>query len=277
MAYWTGKRVLITGGSKGIGRSLAQHLACEGAQVVVAARGQADLDSTVASLTVVGKAVHGSVSFDVRDEEAASRGVSAAIEKLGGLDALICNSGVAHPGYAHTLTADVFRQQFELNTLGHINVVLAALPHFRAQRSGHVCLVSSMLGFMGMYGYSAYCTSKFAIAGFAQALRQELDIVGVSVHLAYPPTTTTPGLDEENRIKPKDVWQLESDNSFSKTYPPETVAVALAKGMEKGRFEILVGADSAFIHGMNRLLPGTTRWLADRELAAARIKVGDKL
>jgi NAD(P)-dependent dehydrogenase (short-subunit alcohol dehydrogenase family) len=268
---WAGRKVLVTGGSKGIGRAFAVHVAARGARVALSARGA---DALAQARGALPGGPHCALPFDVRDPAAVESGVASAIEQLGGLDVLVCNAGQARPGYAHALTAEDYRAQFELNALGHIQTVLAALPHFRAQGRGNVVLVASMLGFMGMYGYSAYCASKFALAGFAQALRQELGTVGVTVHLAYPPTTTTPGLDEENRTKPADVWQLESDNSFSRTYAPEAVAASLARGIERGRFEILVGPDSAFIHAMNRLLPRTTRWLADRELAAARAKVG---
>lgn len=269
------RRVLITGGSKGIGRALALELARRGAHIAVAARGQHDIDDTLRLLrTLAPEKTHVGVSFDVADPEATARGTQMVLEQLGGLDILVCNSGVAHPGYAHTFTPEVYRDMLSVNFMGHVHTVLPLLPHFRAQKSGQVVLVSSMLGFMGLYGYSAYSASKFAIVGFAQALRQELGVEGVGVSVCYPPTTETPGLHQENHVKPKDVWQLESDNSFSRTYSAEAVALAMAKGMARGDAEILVGLDSRFIFWMQRTFPGLTRWLADRELAVARRKGG---
>ncbi len=272
-----GRRVLITGGSKGIGRALALELARRGANVAIAARGQAAIDETLEAIRAVApdrRAV--GVAFDVTDAKAASDGVLRAVAELGGLDLLVCNSGAAQPGYAHELDASVYEDMIRLNYLGHVHCVLPLLPHFRRAKSGRIVLVSSMLGFMGLYGYTAYAASKFAIAGFGQALRQELGTVGVGVSICYPPTTRTPGLDAENATKPKDVWQLEADNSFSKTYSAEDVAVALADGEARGRAEIVVGMDSSFILWMSRTFPGLTRWLADKELDAARTKAGTR-
>lgn len=278
MSWWSGKRVLVTGGSKGIGRAFAETIAKQGASVVVAARGVGALEETVAAMTSVGgqDSTFGFVSFDVSDRAAVSEGCASAIEQLGGLDVLVCNSGYAEPGYAHDIDPDAFQRQLDVNYLGHVNVVLALLPHFREQKRGDICLVTSMMGFMGLYGYSAYAASKFAVVGFAQSLRQELAVQGVNVTVFYPPTTETPGLDKENESKPADVWQLEADNSFSFTYKPEAVAASLDKAIRKGSFEGMCGVDSWFIYTMNRMFPRFTRWMADQEVKSAIKKVQAK-
>lgn len=277
MSWWKGKKVLITGGSKGIGRALAEQAAEAGASVVVAARGQADLDATVAAMKARGGAgVYDAVAFDVTDFAATEAGVQAAIAQLGGLDVLVCNSGYARPGYVQDLPIEAFSDQMRVNYLGHVHAVRAALPTLIAQGHGDVALVSSMMGFMGLYGYTAYTASKFAIVGFAQALRQELAVKGVRVGVHYPPTTETPGLEAENAWKPADVWALEADNSFSKTYTADQVAQAMIGSIPKGRFDNMVGADSWFIYTMNRVFPGITRWMADGELRSAIQKTAGK-
>ena len=278
MGWWSGKRVLVTGGSKGIGRSFAETLAQQGASVVVAARGVAALEETVAAMKAKGGAqsTFGHVSFDVSDREAVATGCASALEQLGGLDVLVCNSGFAEPGYTHEIDPDAFQRQLDVNYLGHVNVVLALLPHFRQQKRGDICLVTSMMGFMGLYGYSAYSASKFAVVGFAQALRQELAVEGVNLTVFYPPTTETPGLERENENKPADVWQLEADNNFSFIYKPEAVAASLEKSIRKGSFEGMCGVDSWFIYTVNRMFPRFTRWMADQEVRAAIKKVQAK-
>lgn len=278
MGWYANKKVFVVGGSKGIGREVAVQLAAQGAHVVVAARGQADLDEVVAAMKAAGSAdqVFGSVAFDVRDAAAVKQQADKVLELLGGLDVLLCNSGYAQPGYAHEVGADTYRDMIEVNYLGHVHAVQAFLPHFRAQRHGSICLVSSMMGFLPLYGYTAYSGSKFAIVGFAEALRQELAPVGVTVSVYYPPTTDTPGLAEENKTKPEDVWMLESESAFSATFSANDVAKHLIGHVASQRFDGLPGALNALIYVIARHLPGLTRWMSDGEVKTARRKVAEK-
>lgn len=278
MGFYTGKKVLIIGGSKGIGRSTAELLAAEGAHVYVAARGQGALDETVEAMKAraSGSPTLGSVSFDVTDRAAVATACATVLEGLGGLDVLICNSGFAHTGKVTEVEAEVYDQMMAVNYMGHVNVVRELAPHFAKQGSGHICLVSSMLGFMGLYGYGAYAASKFAIVGFAEALRQEMLLHDVGVTVFYPPTTETPGLEKENETKPPEVWALEADSGWNKTYTSNEVAKGLLASVQKGRFDAVVGMDSKLIFTVNRLLPGISRYFADQELKTAIKKVKAK-
>lgn len=279
MGFYDGKKVLVVGGSAGIGRAIAEKLAREGASVGIAARGQARIDETVAALrklgTKSGQAFTG-VSFDVTDPVAIRAAAPKVLAALGGLDVLICNSGHAVVGATEQLPDEAFTELLQTNYLGHVHVVRAFLPHFTKQKSGHICLMSSMLGFFSAWGYGAYSASKYAIAGFAECLRQEMKRVGVGVTIYYPPTTRTPGLDAENKGKPSVVWQLESDNSFTKVYDAEPVAADVLKAIEKGRFEAFMGWDSWLVFNMMRHFPRITRWLNDQELDKAFKKVEAK-
>ena len=276
MDWYHGKKVLITGGSKGIGRALAVRLAASGAHVVVTARGQTALDETVAAMRSVAAAdaVLGSLSFDVSDRPAVQQACAEALQTLGGLDVLICNTGYAETGITVEADPDSYERMLRVNFLGHVNVVQAVAPHFVAQKSGDICLVSSMLGFLGLYGYGAYAASKFAIVGFAQALRQEMGLHGVRVGVFYPPTTKTPGLEKENESKPPEVWALESDSGWNKTYEADQVAARMLTTIRKGTFEGVIGNDSRLIRGLARHLPGITRYFADDDLRKAIKKVG---
>jgi 3-dehydrosphinganine reductase len=234
------------------------------------------LDATFAAMLAVapdGQRL-GSLALDATDRPAVRAAVPVVLEALGGIDVVITNLGMARPGYAHELEDDAFDQMLACNYLAHANVVRAFLPRLLEQKHGDICFVSSALGFMSMPGYSAYSASKFAVAGFAEALRIELAPSNLRVVLFYPGTTDTPGLKSENATKPAAVWKMESDSAFSKTHKPEDVAKSLLRAIERGRFENFPGMDVWFIWWMYQHFPGVARWMAAREWATAKAKAG---
>ncbi|HVJ20000.1 MAG TPA: SDR family oxidoreductase [Polyangiaceae bacterium] len=266
IASFAGFKVLVTGGSSGIGLELARALVREGASVCIAARDEARLQSAVRELSAAAAppaSAPCSVVMDVTSPEAIAAGVDAALAKLGGLDMLINNAGYALPGYIDELGDDAYVDMMAVNYFGPMRLARACLPHFIAQGGGRIVNLTSMLGFMGTFGYSAYCASKYALSGFTEALRQDVLPFGVRVHLCYPPTTLTPGLERENRDKPPEAWAIEGK---SRAFPPEQVARAVLSGVRKGRFHILVGLDSWFIWLTQRLAPWLVRFVTDRVL-----------
>jgi NAD(P)-dependent dehydrogenase (short-subunit alcohol dehydrogenase family) len=270
MGYYAGRKVLVVGGSKGIGRALAVRLAREGASVWVAARGAAELEDTVRELKAAGPTgVHGYLTMDVTDREAVLRSAEDALERMGGLDVLVCNSGYALPQLFLDAPADDFDKMMAVNFHGHVNVVRAFAPAMVAARRGDICLVSSMMGFMPLFGYTAYSASKFAVVGFAESLRQEMKQHGVRVTVYYPPTTETPGLSEENKSKPPAVWALESGSGWNKVYKSDEVAASIAGCIERGTVHGMIGMDSKLIFTLNRHLPMIARYLTDDEVAKA--------
>jgi 3-dehydrosphinganine reductase len=272
MGIYDGKRVFITGGSCGIGLAAALRLVRAGAHVAIAARGKERREQALAEMRAARlrqDQILLAKPLDVTDRQAVQRAATEVLSELGGVDVLVANSGSASPGWVHEIADSVFDEQIRVNYLGHVNVVRAFLPHMMAEKRGHICLVSSMLGFMGSFGYSAYCASKYAVAGFAEALRHELLPHGIRVTLFYPPTTKTPGLEHEAQTKPKAVWLYESDSGFNKVYQVDEVAQELLASIEKGRFESMVGLDSRFLFFMFRHFPRFTRWMSDGELKKA--------
>lgn len=262
-----GKRVVVSGGNSGIGRAAVLQLAREGAHVAAVARDQGRLDAVIAEA----RAIAGpdrrlvAISVDLTDDAAVSDGAARAIEALGGIDVLICNAGYARAASVTDHDLGGFHALMETNFFGHVRLVRALLPVFKQQRSGAISLVTSMLGFMSFYGYGAYSASKFAIVGFAEALRQELLPYGVQVGVFYPPTTDTPGLVTENETKPALSWAIEGT---SRKFTPDDVAVALLQGIRKGWFTNMIGADSWAIWYLSRWAPGLVRWVLDREVHA---------
>lgn len=272
----SGKKAFITGGSSGIGRSMAIQLAREGAHVFVAARGQAALDETVEAMRAVAPSADqrlGAVSVDVQDRAAVNDAARTVLDTLGGLDLLINNSGYAQCGASESLSDEVFDNIMGVNYHGHVNVTKAFLPWFIKQGSGDIMLVTSMLGFMGFYGYGPYAASKFAIVGFAECLRQEMLVHGVRVGLFYPPTTDTPGLERENEDKPSETWAIEG---MSKAFSSDVVGAAILDGMDRGRFVNMVGFDNWAIYYAYRFVPGVVRWVIDTQLKRHLAKSADK-
>jgi NAD(P)-dependent dehydrogenase (short-subunit alcohol dehydrogenase family) len=277
MLYYQGKKVFITGGSVGIGRATAVMLAREGANVVVAARGQERLDEAVEAMRAAGGEgqVFGSVAVDVTDPEAVEKAAATVLEILGGLDILICNSGYAQTGTTESLALEHYQKLLDVNYLGHVHTIRAFLPHFIAQGEGDISLVSSLLGGMSTWGYGAYAASKHAIVGFAEALRQEMTLHGVRVTVVYPSTTDTPGLERENQDKDPILWTLEADTTFNAVYTPEYVAKAVLRAIRRGRFHNPAGFFTWLILFVYRVLPRFARMMADSELAAAAKKVAE--
>jgi len=260
-----GKKVYIVGGSQGIGRAAAVQLAASGAHVWIGARNRDQLAGTLEAMReVAGEGqILGTVEVDVTDPDAVTRTSREVLDGLGGLDLLICNQGYAHTGYIHELDDSHLDAMIQTNYMGHARVTRAFLPHFMEQRSGHICLVSSMLGFMGVFGYAAYSASKHAIAGYARCLRQDLLPFGVGVTVFYPPTTDTPGLERENAIKPPETWAIESS---SRKFTADQVASSLLKAIRARRFEAVCGADSWFIWMASRYAPWLVNWFTDSDL-----------
>ncbi len=271
MDWFRDKKVFITGGSAGIGRAAALSLARRGAHVAIAARGQERLDQTLQEMRALAGTDQrtAALAFDVTDRPRVRGAARDVIDGLGGLDVLICNAGYAHTGWAHELPDSAFDEMIAANYLGHVNVTRAFLPHLMDQGRGDICLVSSMLGFFGGFGYTAYAASKYAVRGFAESLRHELVPHGVRVTLFYPPTTRTPGLETENQSKPEAVWAYESDSGFNRIYEADEVARAILTSIERGRFENVVGFDSWLIRFLFRHFPRLSRWLNDGEARKA--------
>lgn len=269
MDYFAGKRALVVGGSRGIGRALAILLAGRGARVCVAARGAGDLDRVVAQLAPTAAGSHAQAVFDVTDAAAVAAARAGVLAHLGGIDVLVCVSGCARAGGVFRTPVEDFRRMLEVNYIGHVNAVHSFGPELVAQRNGTICIISSLAALMPIYGYAAYAASKAAVAVFGEALRQELKLHGVRVVVHYPPTTDTPGLAEENRTKPSAVWALETLGGWNRVHTAEHVAASIATAIERGQPQCLTGYESRFLATITRLAPGFFRRMTDAEVRKA--------
>ena len=270
MEMFKAKRVFITGGSSGIGEAMAIRLASYGAHVWIAARGKEKLEAALGRIQgAAGESSQrfGMSTLDVSNKADVERVAQEVIEGLGGIDIVVNNAGIAHPATVMETPDDIFTSMMDVNYFGTVHVTRAFLPALRAQKSGHICNVSSMLGFMGIYGYTAYAASKHAVVGFSDCLRQELIGDNIGLPVVFPPDTDTPQLAAENRIKPPETKAIAGE---VKMMSADEVAMCCLRGIIQDRYLVVPGAMGTFTHFMYRHVPSVVRWVIDGELKKYR-------
>jgi 3-dehydrosphinganine reductase len=262
---WEGQRVFVTGGSSGIGLAVARALVRRGAHVWICGRDAGRLASAVTELRgLAGEGQRiGGTALDVSDRAAVEAARDAVLDGLGGLDVLVNNAGIATVAVAEETSAEDYERMMAVNYFGTVWVTRAFLPHLVAQRRGAICCVSSTLGAIGVFGYTAYGASKFAVVGYAESLRQDLLRHGISVHVVFPPDVDTPQLRSNLGRKPPETAALAKATSL---LDADTVAEAILDGVAAGRFRIVVGAANRFVLGVNGAAPGLVRRYVDARL-----------
>jgi 3-oxoacyl-[acyl-carrier protein] reductase len=184
-----GKRALVTGATRGIGRAIAFGLAAEGCHVALCARDERAVEDTVEALTATGVTAWGR-ALDVRDGTALRRFVDDAADTLRGLDILVCNASALATGASE----DAFRDAFEIDLMHTRNAAEATLPHMEKAGSGSIVAISSVSGSED-YGYtsSAYGTMKAALFFYVKSLARHLAPKGIRANVVSPGTTLFEG------------------------------------------------------------------------------------
>ncbi|WP_422001603.1 SDR family NAD(P)-dependent oxidoreductase [Reyranella sp.] len=179
-----GKKVAVTGGSKGIGRAIAEGFAAEGADVAVCARNAGEVDATVAALKAKGVKGFGQ-ALDVADAPALAAWVAASAAALGGLDALVCNVSALAVGD----TAESWQKSFSVDMMHTVNAVQAAVPFLEKSSSGSIVLISSVSGFEVDFAAGSYGAIKAALIHYAKGLSRQLVGKGIRVNCVSPGNT----------------------------------------------------------------------------------------
>jgi short-subunit dehydrogenase len=185
MKAFAGNAVILTGASRGIGEQLAYTLAAQGARLALAARSEEQLHIVAQRCRALGGEAL-VVPVDLTDEEACRNLIARTVEQYGRIDTLLYNAGVAFPKRFRELTdLSTLRQEMALNYFGLAACSHAALPYL-LQTKGRLVVVGSLNSFAGMGGTIGYNSSKHALRGFANTLRNELRGTGVTVTATYP-------------------------------------------------------------------------------------------
>ena len=170
------------------------------------------------------------------DADAVDRAIGVGVAQQGPIGLLVAGAGMVVPGFFRAQPADAFRRSIEVNYLGAVHLVHAALPHMPP--GGRVVLIASGAALIGFYGYTSYAPSKFAVRGLAEALRSELRPQGIGVSLVHPPDTDTPGYREELRRRPAITSRLAASGGLMTA---DAVAAAILRGIARRQFTIAPG------------------------------------
>jgi 3-dehydrosphinganine reductase len=265
------KVVLVTGGSCGIGLATAKLLSLKGANVWTIARHHDHLQSALSQVESSRRSsdqLCGAVSADVTNVDDITRAVAEITRNCGAPDILINSAGDVHPELFQDTHLDVIRQLMELNYFGTVNTIQACLPSMVARRSGHIVNISSVYGFVGGYGYSAYCASKFAVRGFSDALRAELKPLGIGVSIVFPQNTDTPQLARENKLKSPLLKAMDN----TRVMTAEDVAKVIVRGISRRQYVIIPGTEGKFLFWMTGILGTGTYRVIDRLVMGAQKK-----
>ncbi|MGE3956578.1 MAG: SDR family NAD(P)-dependent oxidoreductase [Vicinamibacterales bacterium] len=182
--------IAITGASAGIGYATALHLAGQGASVAICARRSDRLEQAAAAIRQAGGRALPLVADVTRPDDMQAL-VDGTVREFGRLDVMMCNAGFGIYGELDRVTPDQMRQIMDVNFNGTFLAARAALPQFRAQGSGHLIIVSSIVGRRGIPFMGPYAATKFAQVGLAECLRAELAGSGIHVSVVYPISTET--------------------------------------------------------------------------------------
>ena len=258
--------VIITGGSSGIGFAVASIYAARGARLSLIARSRGLLEDAQAKLVASSGANADSIRIEAADV-AVEGDVEAAIRRceqaFGPCDILVASAGIVEPGRFEELDSASFRQQMDTNFSGTVHAVRAVYDSMKRRRRGRIMMISSGAGLLGIYGYSAYCASKFAVHGFAQALRSEARPHGVSVSVCFPPDTETPQFQRELAARPPEAATI---MGTVRPWPVEAVARRIAKGTDRGRFEVYFGTTLFLLGRFAPAVRPLLNWWFDRAI-----------
>lgn len=261
MKSFENKVAAITGAGSGIGRALAVELGRQKCNVALSDVNEEGLLETVGLLRGLGVEVT-SEPVDVANREAVHAWADQVVDEHGKVNLIFNNAGVALASTVDGMSYGDFEWLMGVNFWGVVYGTKAFLPYLKASADGHIINLSSVFGLAGIPSQSAYNSAKFAVRGFTESLRQELDMMscGVSASSVHPGGIKT-GIARSSRIDPSvrdlGISDTDSRERFEKTFitGADTAARAILDGVRRNQRRILVGPDARVFDWVVRLLP----------------------
>jgi len=250
-----GKWALVTGAASGIGRAIALRLAREGAHLFLVDIDAAGLASVVEGARQAGVQVIGR-RCDVAEPREVSAAVAEILARCGGVDILVNNAGITYYGRTDRMSAEHWDRLMRVNLLAHVQFTRELLPSLLARAETHVLNVCSILGLIGMPKVTAYCTSKFAMVGFSESLRNEFGRQGLGV------TALCPGFVSTNLFTNAPLEEAADEHKLPPRIictTPERVAKAAIKAIYRNRRLVTMEPFARLMYAVKRFTP----WLMD--------------
>jgi len=245
------KVIWITGASSGIGQALARQLADRGAKLVLSARREETLREVQQSCRDPDS--HLVLPLDMCEPAAIGPAARHVIERCGQVDFLVNNAGVSQRALALDTKLDVDRRIMETNYFGPVALTKAVLPSMVERRSGHIVVVSSLLGKFGVAYRSAYAGSKHAVVGFFDALRVELHDAGVQVTVVCPGFIRTNA--SLNALAADGSPHGAMDHNIEHGMDPDECARQIVRSIERGKREVYVAGKEKLVLLLKRFSP----------------------
>lgn len=201
MSHLKGKVALVTGSTRGIGRSIASRLVADGATVVITGRDQSQAQKVASEISGAGGRAIG-LSLEVSDSEIVNHVIKKIEEEVGTVDVLVNNAGVTRDGLLLRMKDEDFDDVWQINTASAFRTSRAVLRGMMRKRWGRIINVSSIVGLIGNPGQSNYAASKAALVGFTKSLSREVATRGITVNAVAPgfiESDMTAALDEVQR------------------------------------------------------------------------------
>jgi NADP-dependent 3-hydroxy acid dehydrogenase YdfG len=248
---------VVTGAASGIGRALAQHLATKGAALALADVNEAGLEETRASLSSVKTSLH---VVNVADAARVAGFAQEVLEQHGRVNLLFNNAGVALGGRFSEVTLEDMHWLFDINFWGVVHGCQAFMPILKKEPVAHIVNTSSIFGIFAPPGQTTYGAAKFAVRGFSESLRHELESSSIRLSLVHPGGIKTAIARNARFGTNANADRLEQglknlEKSFITT--PEAAAERIVRGVERDEKRILVGRDAVQVDWIQRLFPST--------------------
>jgi uncharacterized protein len=260
--YWKDKVVLVTGGSRGLGRAIAEEYAAAGAKLALVALEPETIERAAAEIRSHGVEALG-LAADITNPEAAERAVTQTLERFGRLDVLVNNAGRSDRGNAYETPPEKFREHMELNFIALVRCTQLALPHLLKQR-GHVVNIGSLAAKAGARWVGAYPATKHAVAAFTQQLRLELGPLGLHTMLVCPGPIQRQEARSYTFEKLKELPPQASRPGAgvqARALSPQKVARAILRGCERRQPELLLPSRARWYFVLMQIFPRLGDWL----------------